>query len=75
MLFGIFTGDTGSYSLSVFCIFPEPKEYRTQTVNMNPYPLGSPNNKYILLRTSCTNIKEYIILYFPCEMEIFLLPF
>jgi hypothetical protein len=84
MLFGIFTGVTVSYSLSVFYfpfaekkgrygfIFPvcvlyslsrRRSKYRTQTGNMKQYPLWSPNNNYILLKSSCTNIKEYIILW------------
>ena len=39
------------------------RRYRTQTGDLNPYPLWSPNKNYILLRYYCTNIKENIILW------------
>ena len=54
MLFWIFTGDTDSYSLSVFYIpwAIRRGRYNKQTGNVNLYPQWSPNNNYILLKWS-----------------------
>ena len=64
MLFGIFTRDTGSYSMS-----GRRRECRTQTGNMNPYPLWSPNNNYILFKSSCTF--SWLISLFVWDANLF----
>ena len=51
---------SSDYCIVLYSLSRRRREYRTQTGNMK---LWSLNNNYILLKSSWTNIKEYIILW------------